>query len=58
MKSGLEANINIIKLQYAPAVDTAEKVKKIFDMGGPTAAAAAAQQQLMAVHSVYFKNHS
>jgi general secretion pathway protein D len=33
---GLEENINILKLQYAPAVDTAEKIKKIFDMGGPT----------------------
>ena len=32
-QSGLEANINIIKLQYSPAVDTAEKVKKIFDLG-------------------------
>jgi|JI10StandDraft_1071094.scaffolds.fasta_scaffold76125_2 general secretion pathway protein D len=41
-EAGLEANINIIKLQYAPAVDTAEKIKKLFDMGGPTAAAAAA----------------
>jgi len=32
-QSGLEANINIIKLQYSPAVDTAEKVKKVFDLG-------------------------
>ncbi|MCC7459659.1 MAG: hypothetical protein IT286_00005, partial [Proteobacteria bacterium] len=39
---GMEENINIIKLQYAPAVDTAEKVKKIFDMGGPSSAGAVA----------------
>lgn len=39
-ESGFEENINILKLQYAPAVDTAEKVKKIFDMGGPSGAPA------------------
>lgn len=33
-EQGFEENINIIHLQYAPAVDTAEKVKKLFDMGG------------------------
>ena len=38
-QAGLDANINILKLQYAPAVDTAEKVKKIFDLGGSTSSA-------------------
>ncbi|MEZ4845877.1 MAG: type II secretion system secretin GspD [Bdellovibrionota bacterium] len=40
-QSGLEANINILKLQFAPAVDTAEKVKKLFNMDGPAGAPAA-----------------
>lgn len=37
-EAGFQENINIIRLQYAPAVDTAEKIKKIFDISGATGA--------------------
>ena len=32
--AGFQESINVVKLQYAPVIDTADKIKKIMDLGG------------------------
>lgn len=39
--SGYQESINIVKLQYAPVVETSEKIKKILDLGGSSSSPAA-----------------
>ncbi len=42
-EQGFEENINIVKLKYASAVETSEKIKKLFDIGTTNAPNAAPQ---------------
>ncbi len=39
--TGFQESVNILKLKYAPAVDVAEKIQKIFDLGSGTGIPAA-----------------
>lgn len=54
-EAGSKENINIIPLKYAPAVDTADKVKKIFDVTGPASTVSPTGEAWFGIH---LKNHS